>query len=283
MQLILLLILLVMMSCNRKIQHTTNEVNLNKEQEKSISKSEDYKLDEKITETQKVDYGSYFAKLAPEYAWLDTLQFEDLFNKGWITNRSLSYVKSDQKIKMYGGKFSSNFKNLFPVIPQDSFIMYTAHWFGANEDYNFELHKANLSASYRKTYGYKQFYKNVEVKNSILAVEFKKRDNNKPSRITVDIARNIDLPKMHDSFPYDSLYVLASDSLRNLNTWIFRIKEENHDPNKYPGQRKNFIYYKDGSFYNANMFRITTATKSYEYTFDNHTKKLIDVNNVMNY
>ena len=283
---VLLLVMVTEISCNQQIQQTKDlnnktkaveneikQVKTNNEKQTSAIRSKDYNL----------QYGTYFTKMSPQYTWLDTLTVEDLLQKEWINPYISGSKVSKQSIEIYGGKFSDSFKQMLPVIPQDSFLLYTAHWFGLNEDYHFEKKKR---FSNEKEIVYRQFYKNAEVMNGFVSISFK--DKNKPSKITIDIARNLDLPKMMESFPYDSLYILASDSLggengRRSNAWFYNIRGEGQDYSKYPGGRKNYIYAKDNKFYNANKIGISNSTKSYEYMFDHFSRKLINVRNTMNY
>jgi len=283
---VLLLVMVTEISCNQQIQQTKDlnnktkaveneikQVKTNNEKQTSAIRSKDYNL----------QYGTYFTKMSPQYTWLDTLTVEDLLQKEWIKPYVTSSKITDQRIEIFGGRFTDNFKQMLPVIPQDSFLIYTFHWFGLNEDYHFEK-KKRFSNEEKKSY--QQFYKNTQVIGSIVSLDFK--TNNKPSKITIDVVRNLDLPKMTDSFPYDSLYILASDSLggengRRSNAWFYNIRGEGQDYSKYPGGRKNYIYAKDNKFYNANKIRISNSTKNYEYMFDHFSRKLINVRNTMNY
>jgi len=82
--------------------------------------------------------GTYFTKNFPEHAWMDTLTFEDLFVNRWIiTTFNGRFNEETNQYFRYSGKFTDQFKEMLPDVPKDSFMLYKAHWFGVNDDFEF--------------------------------------------------------------------------------------------------------------------------------------------------
>jgi len=298
--LVVLFFLILVISCNKQLQQQ-NDVKATKNtsyQKQQIAKIDTQQIDNSkaIPTLIKPAYGTYFSEIAPEYAWLDTLTIEYIFKQKW-----LNYDNRDslgrQNIDISTTYLSQEFRDMLPIVPMDSFNIYTAHWYGLDVNYSFKAKTRQFKITEKnKAYVHYQHYKNSQVLSKILYVNFREKHNGKPSSITVRLVRNLTLPAMRNDFPYDSLYVLASDSLRMPNgdkydDFAYKAYEYGHDtieikPNQYPlnkKYRKTYIITKDKKYYNANEIFIYGANKHYQYIFDNATKKLLSAKNKMNY
>jgi len=298
--LVVLPFLILVISCGKQLQKQ-NDVEGTKNT--SYQKQQIAKIDTQQADNTKAirtliepAYGTYFSKIATEYAWLDTLTIEYIFKQKW-----LNYDNRDslgrQNINISTTYLNQEFRDMLPIVPMDSFNIYTGHWYGLDDNYSFETKTSQFKITEKsKAYVHYQYYKNSPILSKILYVNFREKHNGKPSSITVRLARNLTLPAMRNNFPYDSLYVLASDSLRMPNgdkydDFAYKAYEYGHDtieikPNKYPlnrKYRKNYIINKGEIYYNTNEIFIYGDNKHYKYIFDNATKRLLSAKNTMNY
>ena len=248
--------------------------------------------------------GTYFTKNFPEQAWMDTLVLEDLIEKEWIkvSNNSRHNVITEQYLKLYSARFSEEFMEMLPVVPKDSFIIYTAHWFGVNNDFEFVTARKNGWRTNKV-----QQYKGIHVSNCIASFEFNPKHNGKPSDITLRLARNLQFEYPEKPFPYDSLYVAFTDTLGNefiygqkvpdmtLNEWyeyhayirnggdsLSYLKNELIE--KYNGNKQILIIKQENEFYLVHKILASpNMDANYEAFFDEYSKELISKRNTVNH
>lgn len=291
---VLLLLFLVVISCNRQIQHTPNLSQKVKPTKTEVNTSKEPQTGKAPIEGEKPKYGTYFTNLAPEYAWLDTLTVEDLIQNKWIEYRKDEHNKNtEETLHLGSGYFKKTFTDKLPTIPIDSFMIYTAHWYGIDNDFSFD--SKDISTNYYLSRYYKQYYEGTEISDHYVSVKFDLQ-RLKPTTFQLYLARNLNLNLIDKPFPYDSLYVLASDSLRMSNgnkydEFFYDVYEYTDDtfkynPLEYPlneKYRKKYIRF-DGSNYSfVTEINIYGDNKLYEFIFDMQTIKLLSVANRMNH
>jgi len=170
---------------------------------------------------------------------------------------------------------------------------------------NFKSGKDN---GYNKRYI--QSYKGIPLQiGGVSAISWYPKDLGKPSELTIQIARNLKFEYPEKTFPYDSLYVQLTDTIRkfpvkdkngnvfnltfgeNFNIW--RISEndtsnylKNYPINKYSRgkyARKYSIKKVDNIFYLSTYILTQSSFKlGMTYFFDVETLKIIYSNNRIN-
>jgi len=249
-----------------------------------------------VTKENKLEYGTYFTKISLEYAWLDTVKFDDLVEQKWIEYTEYEQNKNKntkQNLNLISGYFNKTFSDMLPEIPLDSFMMYTAHWYDV--DSNFTFASKDSGTKYYNARYYQQNYIGVKVRNHYVRVKFDLQDA-KPTYFQLFLARNLDLELTNKPFPFDSLYVLASDSLRMPNgnkydEFYYNAFENmddpfNYNPLEYPLKekyRKKYIHFDGNVFRHATEISIYGNNKLYQFMFDMRTKKLLSAINTINY
>jgi len=250
--------------------------------------------------------GTYFTKNFPEHAWMDTLTLEDLIENEWlmVKKNPNQLIISDQYVRLLSARFSDDFMLMLPRVPIDSFILYTAHWYGVNN--NFEFVKSSKNNGYRISF--LQNYKGIPISATGLAsIEFNPKYNGKPSGVTIRLARNLQFEYPEKPFPYDSLYVAFTDTLGNefiygqkvpdmtLNEWyeyhayirnggdsLSYLKNELIE--KYNGNKQILIIKQENEFYLVHKILASpNMDANYEAFFDEYSKELISKRNTVNH